>query len=522
MSKHKRQDLTNEVKMQILQKVDDNNKRPPSLKRKHCEIAAEFNIKPSSLSCIIKARESIENRAFSAAGTSTAKRFRPADKFPKIDAALLEWFKTCRDSTMAVSDELLLAKARAFITSLQAEGDISMSWVQRWKARHGIVSKKICGESASVTENAVYDWYKTTLPNVLQRFSPENVFNSDETGLFWKLSPANTLAFKTEKCHGGKCAKDRVTVVVGASMMGEKIPLLIIGKSERPRAFRNKHVPLDYMSNRKAWMTSAIFETYIRKIEKRMASAGRHIAMIVDNCPSHFLIKDLKAVTLIFLPPNTTSKTQPMDSGVIWSLKSHYRKSLMAQLLICHDAKTVFQSNLLASLSWLKNAWESVKAETIISCFKAAGIVIESTGNAPSASTSAADIPADLDNIFDRLRVAFSLPPSVSMDSLNAIDADLITSQPQEESAILASLAATESMDDDDEESGEEDLPEDELQPPSAAEALRMVQQIRLCLLQNSNSPQDFASLNTLELSLTHFALNCKRQTTLDNFVLRK
>lgn len=521
MSKHKRQDLTNEVKMQILQKVDDNQKQPPFLRKKQCEIAAEFNIKPSSLSCIIKARENIENRAFSAAGASTAKRFRPADKFPEIDAALLGWFKTCRDSTLAVSDELLLAKARTFITPLQAEGDISMSWIQRWKGRHGIVSKKICGESASVTENAVFDWYKSTLPSIMQRFSPENVFNSDETGLFWKLSPENTLAFKAEKCHGGKCAKDRVTVVVGASMMGEKLPLLIIGKSENPRAFRNKHVPLDYMSNRKAWMTSALFETYIRKIDRRMESAGRRIAMIIDNCPSHFLIKDLKAVTLIFLPPNTTSKTQPMDSGVIWSLKSHYRRSLMAQLLICHDSKTIFQHNLLTSLTWLKNAWESVKAETIINCFRAAGIVTESNGCSSLASAGASDIPADLDNILARLRVAFSLPASVSMDSINSIDADLITSQSQEESSILASLVATTPLNDH-EESGEEDLSEDKLQPPSAAEALRMVQQIRLYLLQNSNSSQDFVSLNSLELSLTGIALNSRRQTTLDNFVLKK
>ena len=45
--------------------------------------------------------------------------------------------------------------------------------------------------------------------------------NVDETGLFYKLKPDKSLSFKTEKCVGGKKAKDRLTVLVGASMAGE-------------------------------------------------------------------------------------------------------------------------------------------------------------------------------------------------------------------------------------------------------------------------------------------------------------
>jgi hypothetical protein len=39
--------------------------------------------------------------------------------------------------------------------------------------------------------------------------------------------------------------------------------------------------------------------------------------MIVDNCPAHPHVKGLKSMKLVFLPPNTTSVTQPMDQGVI-------------------------------------------------------------------------------------------------------------------------------------------------------------------------------------------------------------
>ena len=50
------------------------------------------------------------------------------------------------------------------------------------------------------------------------------------------------------------------------------------------------------------------------------------VILIADNCPAHRIIEGLKAVELVFLPPNTTLKTQPMDQGVIRSLKAKYRQ----------------------------------------------------------------------------------------------------------------------------------------------------------------------------------------------------
>ena len=45
--------------------------------------------------------------------------------------------------------------------------------------------------------------------------------------------------------------------------------------------------------------------------------------MFVDNCSSH---PDIEAsdIKLVFLPPNTTSKLQPMDGGVIQAVKTNY------------------------------------------------------------------------------------------------------------------------------------------------------------------------------------------------------
>ena len=47
--------------------------------------------------------------------------------------------------------------------------------------------------------------------------------------------------------------------------------------------------------------------------------------MIVDNYSARPEIVSLKAIKLCFLSPNTTSITQPMNQGVIRSLKAQYR-----------------------------------------------------------------------------------------------------------------------------------------------------------------------------------------------------
>ena len=52
-----------------------------------------------------------------------------------------------------------------------------------------------------------------------------DIFNFDETGIFWKMLPKQTLGFSGTTYHGFKCPKTSLTVLVGANMDGsEKYP----------------------------------------------------------------------------------------------------------------------------------------------------------------------------------------------------------------------------------------------------------------------------------------------------------
>ncbi|KAJ6636929.1 Tigger transposable element-derived protein 4 [Pseudolycoriella hygida] len=202
---------------------------------------------------------------------------------------------------------------------------------------HQLSFKIMSGESTDVDKEAVNDWYKQ-LPNILKDFEPDDIFNMDETGLFFKCLPNKTLADRKEKCYGWKNSKLRLSVLVGANNSGtEKLKLLIIGKFRRPRCFaKNQQLPVQYCANKKSWMTSSIFEEYIMlDLDMKFQHEKRTVLFFVDNCPAHpkNLVSKLKAIKLVFFPNNMTSKVQPMDARIIKDVKAKYRTKIVNKLI---------------------------------------------------------------------------------------------------------------------------------------------------------------------------------------------
>ncbi len=102
-------------------------------------------------------------------------------------------------------------------------------------------------------------------------------------------------------------SKERLTVMVAPSMAGEKLSL-VIGKAAKPRCFKRlKKTPLPYDSNKKAWMTSAIFEKFVRELGAKMRRKKRRIALVLDNCSAHPKVPRLENVQLVYLPPGSGS-----------------------------------------------------------------------------------------------------------------------------------------------------------------------------------------------------------------------
>ena len=59
----------------------------------------------------------------------------------------------------------------------------------------------------------------------------------------------------------------------------------------------------------------------------------------------------------VFLPPNTTSHTQPMDQGIIANLKHHYRSILLKQLIVAIDRGEPYVVSVLDAMRIIQRAW---------------------------------------------------------------------------------------------------------------------------------------------------------------------
>ena len=145
--------------------------------------------------------------------------------------------------------------------------------------------------------------------------------------------PNKTYHFKSQKCSGGKNSKVRLAGMTAGNAIGEKLPMFAIGKSKTPRCFKHKkNLPCKYKLQKKSWMDSQLFKEWVRKLERTFWMKVRKIALLIDNCPAKPPVSHLTNVQLVVLRLNTTSGLQPMDQGVIRSLKAHYRGRVAPRL----------------------------------------------------------------------------------------------------------------------------------------------------------------------------------------------
>ncbi|XP_072142102.1 tigger transposable element-derived protein 4-like [Dermacentor andersoni] len=262
----------------------------------------------------------------------------------------------------------------------------SDGWLTHFKDRHDLVFKSLCAEKESVNQETCATWKDGKLREYLGEYRPEDIFNADETAFFYQLLPEKTLTLKHDDCAGSKCSKEKVSVLITANMTGmERCRLLVIGKAAKPPCCKGvKTLPMDYESNKKAWMTAEIFKSWKTKLDRKFASSN-HKVFLVDHCSAHVNVPALSAIRLAFLPANTTAVLQPMDQGIIKNVKVQYRRHLLERMILCMDNSAKYEVSLLSAIHMLARAWDRMK-ETIANCFAACGFVAASSEDASAIS----------------------------------------------------------------------------------------------------------------------------------------
>ena len=188
-----------------------------------------------------------------------------------------------------------------------------------------------------------------------------------------------------------------------------------------------------------------------------MTRQKRKILLFVDNCPANPHIQNLKSVTLLFLPSNTTSMIQPMDQDIIMNFKHNYCRLFISKLIDSHDNNTTMTASVYTAIL-LHKAWRLFTQVCIQNCYVQAGF--KQTAETFSDNDDDDFLLQHLQNNLHQIATMTNTPENVDFETYASIDDELIVAgRPTEDDIVASIINPEENNDDDDTEvTSKEDL----------------------------------------------------------------
>lgn len=122
-------------------------------------------------------------------------------------------------------------------------------------------------------------------------------------------------------------------------------------------------------------MTQELFFDWLRRLSQYVGRfSGRKILLFIENCSAHGSKDNLSVFDYLrieFLPPNTTSKVQPLDAGIIALVKRKYKRRLLLRIFENIEArqKYIYNVHVLNAIKWTYEEWNACPKKVILNCF---------------------------------------------------------------------------------------------------------------------------------------------------------
>ncbi len=226
-NRRKRNDLCLADKLQVIELLESN-------KSEVCVANLLGNVSRSQVHAISVNRDKIRQHSTSGSFPLTAKRLKNQSHYPEIDEGVLKWFNMMRNPTHRLKPIPISRahiQARAVIEARMRGIEnfkASNGWFRNWRRRCSIQeSMRLFGEAGDVDPKEM----EPKIEELRQKlealgFAARNIFNMDESGLFYRALPNRTYLSPVEgdrtKVRGSKSlkAKDRITMVLCVNATG--------------------------------------------------------------------------------------------------------------------------------------------------------------------------------------------------------------------------------------------------------------------------------------------------------------
>ncbi|KAH9375001.1 hypothetical protein HPB48_006927 [Haemaphysalis longicornis] len=410
-------------------------------------------------------------------------------------------------------------QSEGFAFPLDVRGfEASSGWLTRFRDRHGIAWKTICGESKDADHEAARTWRDDKLRDIINGYSPDDIYNADETGVFYHTLPNKTMAFKNDSSKGGKQSKVRITALLFCNATdSHKLKPQVIGKYAKPRCFKGvPSLPCIYKSNKNALMTRNIFSEWLLSINEEMWKAQRKILLIVHNCSAHLVDVHLSNVRIEYLPPNCAAVLQPLNLGIIQNLKVEYRRRLVQRILIDIRIGKNDPINVRQAAEMLTGSWWSVTPATIRNCW-------HKSGPFPLCSESVQDEQYE-EAVESGMRTEFchqlDVDSSTSFEDYVLCDSELVTCAKLSDLEIVSSISPEEDECDDEYPTAEITVAaEADSNPVTLTEAVGYILKLRDFVFQQQALPEEVhKSIDSLGSFVASCALRAPVQMKITDF----
>lgn len=384
----------------------------------YAAVARHYGMNESTIRYIKKDEKNIRATAAVSINQAAKRVVSSRNKnIVRMETALAIWIQDCRKKSITLDGNTIRTQAKKLYDTFANQGgseggsaaaeqsdsdnpdqpsstsggfSASKGWFDRFQKRYQLKSVSLQGEAASADKEAAARYTNETFKSIIEEggYQPVQVFNMDETGLFWKRMPKRTYIMKEEaRAPGFKAYKDRVTLVMCGNAAGFMIKPALIYKAKNPRALKNKNknqLPVHWMHNSKAWMTKVLttewfHNCFIPAVKVYLAQLGIafKVLLLMDNAGGHAMDLSYEGVQVEFLPPNTTSLIQPMDQGVIRAFKALYTRNSLNHLVESmnndenFNLKDYWRNYTIATcLENIQKALKEMKKETVHACWK--------------------------------------------------------------------------------------------------------------------------------------------------------
>ena len=384
------------------------------------------------------------------------------------------------------------------------------------------MNKAICGSKESATpHDELETWKETVLLPTLARYSPNDIYNGDETALFFKSLPHRTYCFDSDKPAGSAKRKDRLTLLIITNMDGsDHRKLSVIGKSKTPRCLQKKYkmqvkdMSVDWYASKNAWMTGEIHHQIMTKLNNEMRLSNRHILYVCDNASSH-QVREYSHIKFLMLPPNATSIMQPLDQGIILSAKRRYKKKLAERYLACvennKDANSLLKAlDIVQATNMIAASWRETSSTIIQNCFRKAGFKHHAVDPAPETEDP---LPAPAPDVWNRVQRWLG---DVQFDEFAANEPEAGTAQPMSDQDIVNIVLTENDAQEESDDESEEEIPSASAIKTSV-EFLAMIDQQKAFLKRNE-MPTEIVEQLEAQVVAMQFSLCSKQKQMQDYF----